>query len=121
MRDGYYARWRGTEYHAVPSSAGAQLYAERPHQPGFQTTATGRSQRIVPYDELEEFGYLTTVGRWREQPVKVLASFDGWLRVEYTGGDGPAAERAGMERFDRGVYQTWVPADEVADLREHRA
>jgi hypothetical protein len=120
VRDGYFARWRGEEYEATPSSAGAHLYASRPTEPGFDELVPGRCRRIVPFDELDEFGYLTTVGSWRGEPVKVLAEHGQWLRVEYTGGSAPVAERAGLEPFDRGVYQSWVPREEVADLREER-
>lgn len=119
-RDGFFARWRGVEYPASPSSAGAHLYTDRPDGHGFEPVAAGRYRRVVPFGDLDEFGYVSTVGTFRGQPVKVLAEHDGWLRVEYTGGDASVAERLGLERFDRGVYQSWVPSVEVSPLTEHR-
>ena len=119
VRDGYYARWQGEEYEAAPSSAGAHLYTDEPDQWGFDEVADGRFRRIVPFDELDEFGYLTTVGAFRGHPVKVLARHETWLRVEYTGGLAPVAEQLGLDRFDRGVYQSWVPRSEITDLHEY--
>lgn len=120
MRDGYYARWHGVEYPASPSSAGAHLYSEHGGADGFDEVLPGRFRRVVSFAELDEFGYLTTVGTFRGEPVKILAEHDQWLRVEYTGGRSPRAERLGLDRFDRGVYQSWVPYGDVADVREVR-
>ncbi len=117
MRDGYYARWRGAEYEAAPSSAGAHLYTERSDCQGFVEVAPGRYRRVVSFSELDEFGYLVTVGAFRGEPVKVLAEHEQWLRVEYTGGRSPRAVQLGLDRFDRGVYQSWVPRNEVTGLR----
>jgi len=120
IRDGYYARWQGDEYDAVPSSAGAHLYTSRPGMADFEPVGTGRYRRVVSFSELDEFGYVVTAGTFRGEPVKVLAEHEQWLRVEYTGGRAPVAERLGLDRFDRGVYQSWVPRFEVVDIHEER-
>lgn len=120
MRDGFYARWQGAEYEAAPSSAGAHLYSEAPDLTGFDQVAPGRFRRIVSFSELDEFGYVITAGALHGEPVKVLAEHEQWLRVEYTGGRLPSGERLGLDRFDRGVYQSWVPRVEVTDLHEER-
>jgi hypothetical protein len=118
IRDGYYARWQGDEFDAAPSSAGAHLYSERADRVGFEAITAGRYRRVVPFSDLDEFGYVITTGSYRDEPVKVLAEHEQWLRIEYTGGRAPQAERLGLDRFDRGVYQSWVPRDEVAGLHE---
>lgn len=118
IRDGYIARWHGVEYDAAPSSCGAHLYTDQAGCHGFEEVATGRYRRIVPFGELDGFGYLATVGTFRGQPVKILAAHDSWLRIEYTGGLAPVAEQLGLDRMDRGVYQSWVPRHEVDNIRE---
>lgn len=119
MRDGYYATFDGTDFEASPDGASLHLYAEVPRD-GFDQVAPGRFRRVVAFDAVTGFGYLTTRCVWRGQPFKVLGDRDDWLRVEYTGGRAPVAESLGLERFDRGVYQAWAPAAEVAELREER-
>ena len=118
IRDGYYARWQGTEFDAAPSSAGAHLYTEHTDLAGFEAVPTGRFRRVVSFSELDEFGYVVTAGSFRGEPVKLLAEHEQWLRVEYTGGRAPTAERLGLDRFDRGVYQSWVSREEVTDVHE---
>ncbi|MFC0042134.1 hypothetical protein [Actinomadura rayongensis] len=117
IRHGYYAGWGGADYEASPCGAQVRLYATRAAS-GFVPAGTGRYVRIVPLTEVEHLSYVTTRCVWRGEPFLVLAHHDGWLRVEYTGGRAPVAERLGLERFDRGVYQAWAPAREVAELRE---
>lgn len=118
MHDGYYARWHGAEYEAAPSSAGAHLFTDQPGCHGFERVDAGRYRRLVAFADLDEFGYLSTVGRYRQQPVKILAEHERWLRVEYTGGRAPVAEELGLDRFDRGVYQSWVPRGEVDNIHQ---
>lgn len=118
IRDGYFARWHGAEYEAAPSSAGAHLYTDQPGLHGFAPVAPGRFCRVVAFAELDEFGYLVTVASYRDHPVKLLAAHGSWLRVEYTGGLAPVAEDLGLDRLDRGVYQAWVPRDEVVNVHE---
>lgn len=119
IRDGYIARWHGVEYEAAPSSCGAHLYTDEPDCHGFEEVSTGRYRRIVPFGELDEFSYLTTIGTYRGHPVKILAAYGAWLRVEYIGGLAPVAEQLGLDRMDRGIYQSWVSCSEVSDIREH--
>ncbi len=57
---------------------------------------------------------------WRGEPFIVLAENGPWLRVEYVGGRTPVAEALHLDQFDRGVYQYWVDASEVQDVREDR-
>ncbi|HEX5597859.1 MAG TPA: hypothetical protein VFX61_17875, partial [Micromonosporaceae bacterium] len=68
----------------------------------------------------EELAYVRTTCTWQGHPFIVLARHGDWLRVEYTGGRRPVAEAMGLEVFDLGVYQGWVPAAQVTDLRENR-
>jgi hypothetical protein len=119
MRDGYVARWRGAEYEASPDGTSVRLYQPSPGE-GFTAVRDGRHVQIVPMAEIDGLSYVRTVCTWRGEPFIVLAAHDVWLRVEYTGGKAPVAQGLGMEEFDFGVYQGWVPAAEVSELREHR-
>ena len=119
IRDGYAARWRGTEYEASPDGDTIRLYRPDPVD-GFDEVRPGRYRRVVPADEVDEVAYVRTTCMWRDQPFIVLGEHDGWLRVEYTGGLAPKAAELGLEEFDYGVYQGWAPRNEVSDVREYR-
>lgn len=120
MRDGYVARWRGSEYDASPDGERVRLYRPTPAD-GFERVRDDRYVRVVPMSEVERLSYVRTTCTWKGQPFIVLAEHESWLRVEYTGGKAPVARALGLEEFEFGVYQGWVPAAEVTDLREHRA
>lgn len=117
IRNGFYARWRGDEYEASPDGDLVRLYAERAAE-GFRMITPVRYLRVVPAAEVDHVRYVSTHCVWRGEPFAVLGEQDGWLRVEYTGGRAPVAERLGLETFDRGVYQAWASRHEVADIRE---
>jgi hypothetical protein len=119
IRDGYVARWRTVEYEASPDGSFVRIYRPSADE-GFQQVKEGRFVRTVPMAEVEELSYVRTACSWRAEPFIVLAEHDVWLRVEYTGGKAPVARSLGLEEFDFGVYQGWVPRAEVTDLREHR-
>lgn len=119
MRDGYLARWRGREYEASPDGDDIRLYHPETAD-GFEEIRAGRHRRVVPLAEVEDLTYVRTLCSWKGAPFIVLGEHDGWLRVEYTGGLRPIAESMGLEEFDFGVYQSWAPAHEVTDVREHR-
>jgi hypothetical protein len=119
MRDGYVARWRGVEYEASPDGASVRLY--RPSEAdGFTRVRDGRFVQAVAMSDVENLAYVRTTCYWRGEPFVVLAEYESWLRVEYTGGKAPAANTLGLEEFEFGVYQGWIPAAEVTDLREQR-
>ncbi|MEU6038102.1 hypothetical protein ABZ801_22085 [Actinomadura sp. NPDC047616] len=117
IRHGYYAGWRGTDYEASPDGDGVRLYLSRPAD-GFTQAAPDRYVRVVPAAEVDHLSYVRTRCSWRGEPFVVLGEHGEWLRVEYTGGKAPVAERLGLEPFDRGVYQAWAPRGEVQDVRE---
>lgn len=119
MRDGYVARWRGTDYEASPDGDQVRLYQAQPAE-GFEEVRENRFRRVLPISEVEELVYVRTMCTWKGEPFIVLARHDSWLRVEYTGGKAPVAHSLGLEEFDYGVYQGWAPAAEVVDLREQR-
>jgi hypothetical protein len=119
IRDGYAARWRGTEYEASPDGEEVRLYRPDSSE-GFEEVRSGRYRRIVPAAEIDELVYVRTTCNWRDQPFIVLGEHDGWLRVEYTGGRAPKAAELSLEEFDYGVYQGWAPRNEVRELREYR-
>ncbi len=118
-RDGYVGRWRGEEFEVSPDGEEMRLYSAEPRD-GFEEVRPGRYRRVVPADEVSEFGYVRTVCMWRGEPFIVLGEHESWLRVEYTGGRAPVAQALRLEEFDFGVYQGWAPSAEVTDLREYR-
>lgn len=117
VRNGYYAGWRGAEYEASPDGDRVRLYATDPTA-GFAELAPDRHVRVVAPEQLDHLSYVNTLCTWNGEQFLVLGEHDEWLRVEYVGGRAPVAERLGLERFDRGVYQAWAPRGEVTDLRE---
>lgn len=117
MRHGYYAGWRGGEYEASPDGDRVRLYAPVPTA-GFAELEPGRHVRVVAPEQLDHLSYVSTLCTWQGESFLVLGEHEDWLRVEYIGGKAPVAERLGLERFDRGVYQAWAPRGEVLDIRE---
>ena len=118
---GHRARYRGTEYRCSPEPRPEGLWirlrSETP-APGFEEVAPGCSVRVVPATECEVLLHAAMVCEWRGEPWTVRDERPGELLCEHTGGSGPAARALGAERVDRGVYQRWVPRDEVRALRE---
>jgi hypothetical protein len=119
MRDGYVGRWQGDEYEISPDGEEMRLYTNEARD-DFDELSPDRYRRIVPADEVTEFGYVRTMCTWRGEPFIVLGEHDSWLRLEYTGGKAPVAAALRLEEFDFGVYQGWAPVDEVTDVREYR-
>jgi hypothetical protein len=118
IRDGYIARWQGVEYEASPGpDTAVRLFSTEP-LPGFEETRPGRYRRIVAAADVESLHYVRTACTWRDVPFIIVGEHESWLRVEYTGGQAPVAERLGLDRIDQGVWQTWVPRAEVVDLHE---
>ena len=117
IRHGFYAAWRGTEYEASPDGEHVRLYAPR-HADGFRQVAPDRYVLVIPQSDVDDLRYVMTLCTWRGEPFVVLGEYEGWLRVEYSGGKAPVAERLGLELFDRGVYQAWASRLEVEDVHE---
>ena len=64
IRDGYAARWNGTEYEASPDGDSVRLY--RPDAaPGFDEVRPGRYRRVVPAQDVDEVVYVRTTCMWR--------------------------------------------------------
>src|SRR2546430_11741317 len=104
MRDGYVGRWRDQEYEVSPDGEEMRLYTAEPRD-GFDELGPDRYRRIVPGDEVTEFGYVRTMCTWRSEPFIVLGEHESWLRVEYTGGQAPVAAAPRLGEFDFGGYQ----------------
>ncbi|MDL4775139.1 MULTISPECIES: hypothetical protein [Thermomonosporaceae] len=120
IRHGFYAGWRGSDYEASPDGDRVRLYRTRPAE-GFAPVTAGRYVRVVAAAEVDHLSYVSTSCTWRGEPFVVLGEHDEWLRVEYSGGKAPVAERLGLEGFDRGVYQAWAPRAEIEDIHEKTA
>ncbi|WP_242906129.1 hypothetical protein [Actinomadura terrae] len=117
VRHGFYADWRGGEYEASPDGDRVRLYATRDAD-GFHRTGPDRFVRVVPEPDVDRLFYVSTRCVWRGEPFVVLGEQDGWLRLEYSGGDARIAQGMGLELFDRDVYQAWAARDEVRDMHE---
>ncbi|WP_026212496.1 hypothetical protein [Longispora albida] len=104
-RDGFYAQYQGVEYRASPDGPSVRLYTPE--------------LLVVPVAEVELY-YIRTICTWRGAPFIVVGEHEQWLRVEYTGGKAPIAEKLGLEEFDFGVYQGWVPRNQITGLQEQR-
>ncbi|GIG58829.1 hypothetical protein Lfu02_32010 [Longispora fulva] len=104
-RDGYFARYQGVEYRASPDGPSVRLYTPE--------------LLVVAASDVELY-YIRTICSWRGQPFIVVGEHGQWLRLEYTGGRAPIAEKLGLEEFDFGVYQGWASRAEVIGLQEQR-
>jgi hypothetical protein len=118
---GYRARWRGTDYEAVPDPRDDGLWMRlRSAVPaeGFDEVAPGWFVRPVPAAECGEAVFVTTVCEWRGEPFQVYGEDGDDLLLEYTGGRVTVAARLGLERAERGVHRCRVPRHEVEALRQ---
>lgn len=122
IRDGYLAKYRGTEYEAHPDDTDMRLYSVDPAsaEQGFEALPGGRFRKVVPLAELDGAWYVFTMCTWRGVPCRALYEQGEYVRVEYIGGQAPVAERLRFDQFDQGVYQSWAPRTEAPDLREQR-
>ena len=116
----YRARWQGEEYEASPDGDAAVRLYSAVASTGFEEVRPGRHRRVVPRREVEWFGYVRTVGAWRDLPVLVLHERGADLLVQYLGGLAPLADAAGLTRMEPGVYQGWVRRTEVDEIQEVR-
>jgi hypothetical protein len=118
IRDGFTARWQGTEYDAVPGVDGeVRLYSAAPAE-GFEEIRPDRHVRIVRDHEVESLRYVRTHCRWRGEPFIVIGEHGDWVRLEYSGGRAPVATALSLENVDIGVYQTWASREEIEHLHE---
>ncbi|GAA4632389.1 hypothetical protein GCM10023196_065630 [Actinoallomurus vinaceus] len=118
IRDGYVARWQGTDYDAVPGVDGeVRLYSTVPVD-GFTEVRPDRFLLVVREDEVDGLRYVRTRCTWRGEPFVVIGEHEGWVRVEYSGGRASVAATLGLERVDIGVYQAWVSRDEITGLHQ---
>ncbi|WP_433174792.1 hypothetical protein [Actinoallomurus sp. CA-150999] len=118
IRDGYVARWQGTDYDAVPGVDGeVRLYSTVPVD-GFTEVRPDRFLLVVREDQVGGLRYVRTRCTWRGEPFVVIGEHEGWVRVEYSGGRAPVAAALELERVDIGVYQAWVSQDEITGLHQ---
>ena len=118
IRDGFTARWRGTDYEAVPGVDGeVRLYSATPAE-GFDEVRPGRFVQIVADHDVESLRYVRTRCTWRGEPFVVIGEHGEWVRLEYSGGRAPVAAALGLDRVDAGVYQTWISREEIEQLHE---
>lgn len=116
IREGLFVTWRKEMYPVSIELTGVFIYADKPLD-GFREVAPGRYERNVMNDDIVGT-YISTVGTWRGAPVKALYDDGDRVRIEYIGGQAPLAESLGMDRVDKGVYQTWASRADLPDLHE---
>lgn len=120
ITDGFRVRWRGEEFPASPDGALLRVYTDTPRV-GFEEVRPGRYRTLLPMVDAEWWGYVRTVGRFRGQPVVVLAERGDEILVEYAGGEAGGAVATGLPTLEPGVEQGWVRRSEVAELQEWRS
>ncbi len=120
------ARWHGGYLDADVVDDGRTVVLALASPPlsevGFRRGPSGRWQRQVPWEFVDELFELDITARWRGLGVRVV---DQWedvdrnviVRVAHLGDDLDRAERVGMHRPEPGVYEATVHAAELTDLR----
>jgi hypothetical protein len=96
-------RFRGESYEAV---------ADPPH--GFRVLSRAMAARYQVEAAARRTGYAT----WRGTPCTVVRVDADWLRVRLCRPDRQTASALGMQCLERGIYETWVPSDELGPVRE---
>jgi hypothetical protein len=94
--------YRGQEYEAI---------ADPPSE--FRVLAMTRAARY-PVDTVARRARFVT---WRGAPCIVLRQESGWLRLRLCQPEQESVAALGAQCYERGIYETWAPAGEVADDR----
>ncbi|WP_233196877.1 hypothetical protein [Verrucosispora sp. ts21] len=85
--------------------------ADRPG--GFRVLALTRAAHY-PVDGVSR---LLRQATWRGVPCLVLGEEAEWLRLRLRHPNPDAVDVTGAQCHERGVYETWVPGNEVTDDR----
>jgi hypothetical protein len=80
----------------------------------FRVAAKVRAARFP----VETIARRTVYARWRGALCTVVRDEAGWMRVRPCSPDGETIGRLGAQCVERGIYETWAPATEVAEVRE---
>jgi hypothetical protein len=99
----FVGRYRGQLYDAIADPPGE-----------FRLAAKIRAARYP----VESIARRTVYGRWRGVLCTVVRSEAGWMRIRPCRPDAEAIDQLAAQCVERGVYETWAPATEVADARE---
>jgi hypothetical protein len=98
-RSRFIGRYRGQEYEAV---------ADPPAE--FRVLAMTRAARYP----VESLLRRTRFTRWRGARCTVVRESSAWVRVRLCRPDPAAVAALGARCYERGVYETWAPAAELA-------
>lgn len=114
---GVFGEWNGARVIADVLPAGQIVVASRIELPGMHLVARGFWATVAEAGDVSQLGLLRIVGRWNGQPCQVVRSLDGdQVRIVSLGRDAFAAEAAGMQKTDAGVYEATVSREELSDL-----
>jgi hypothetical protein len=92
-------RYRGDEYEAIADPPGE-----------FRVLAKTRAARYA----VESLARRTPCGLWRRVPATVTRVEGDWLRLRLLRPSGEAVAAVGASCVERGIYEVWAPAAEVA-------
>lgn len=115
------ATWRGHQVMADLLPNGKAVVASLTELDGLRLTERGVWGGVVDPSELGSLHALRITASWRGMPFQLVRrwmSDSGLLgRLVYLGRDARAAEAAGLQKMDAGVYEMTARVDELADLQ----
>lgn len=127
MKDlgGRFARYHGRLYKSNATSGSDKVpllaYGDAAPEPGFEPVKPGVWRKRVSRDEVSELYQVEYRCTYRGLDcVAAREDDDGRIELLYLIGNRYAAEDAGLEEIDHGVFRTWVPRNELPDLHEVR-
>lgn len=109
------ARWRGGEFLAAFTADGVELLSRAEH-PGMAQVAPGAWQAVVPRAEVDEIFELDLIGRWRDEPVRVLDSDGSSVRLLLPDPEPDRARAVGATEVSPGVWQVIGDRSELTDI-----
>lgn len=121
---GYYATYRGREYHATTGDGPnvvLRSYRGEPVADDFETSKIPWVQgiRTVQRSELEKLAFVKTVCQWQGEPFTVVGVDDQTLYVFYVGNRGEwMAQQPGMVRTGKLETHGRLHISEVTDIYE---
>ncbi len=115
------AQWRGHKVMADILPNGNAVVASLIELNGLRLTERGLWGGVVDPSELASIHALRITASWRGLPFQLVRrwkSDDTLLsRLVYLGRDARAAEAAGLQKMDAGVYETTASINELVDLQ----
>lgn len=118
---GVFAEWNGNPVFADILPNGKAVIASTTELEGLRLTERGVWGGVAEPAELESLHALRVTASWRGLPFQLIRRWkgdDGLIgRLVYLGRDARAAEAAGLQKMDAGVYEVSAPISELVDLQ----